>query len=100
MDVVPGAKGRGLGRSVVTAAAQWILKNGRTVMASVGPPNVPSARTLRSVGLRYLMSDLRGVEGPFRVPPQSLGRPYPGAPIYDSYPRWAVNQDIQPGEAG
>ena len=57
------------------------------MMASVGPPNIPSARTLRSVGLRYLMSDMRGVEGPFRAPPQPMGRPYPGAPIYDSYPR-------------
>ena len=99
MDVVLDAKGRGLGRAVVAAAAAWILWEGRTVMASVGPFNVPSARTLRSVGLRYLIGDIRGKEGPFRVPPQPLGRPYPGADVYDYYPRWAMNRDIQPREA-
>ena len=99
MDVVPDAKGRGLGRAVVSAAAAWILREGRTVMASVGPFNIPSARTLRSVGLRYLIGDIRGKEGPFRVPPQPLGRPYPGADVYDYYPRWAMNRDIQPREA-
>ena len=57
-------------------------------MASVGPPNIPSARTLRSVGLRYLMSDMRGVEGPFKGASTANGPSlYPGAPIYDSYPR-------------
>ena len=96
MDVVPDAKGRGLGRAVVAAAAEWILQNGRVAMATVGPFNVPSARTLRSVGLRYLMSEFRGVAGPFTVPPQPLGRPYPDAPLYDYYPRWAMNRDIQP----
>ena len=99
MDVAPDARGRGLGRAVVGAAADWILQNDKIVMASVGPFNVPSARTLRSVGLRYLMSDLHGVEGPFRVPPQPLGRPYSEAPVYDYYPRWAMNQGIQPREA-
>ncbi len=99
MDVAPYARGRGLGRAVVGAAADWILQNDRIVMASVGSFNVPSARTLRSVGLRYLLNDLRGVEGPFRVPPQPLGRPYSEAPVYDYYPRWAMNQDIQPREA-
>ena len=71
---------------VVSAAAAWILREGRTVMASVGPFNIPSARTLRSVGLRYLIGDIRGKEGPFRVPPQPLGRPLPGADVYDYTP--------------
>ena len=96
MEVVADAKGRGLGRAVVAAAAEWILQNGRVAAASVGPFNVPSARTLLSVGLRYLMSEIHGVEGPLRVPPQPLGRPYPNAPVYDYYPRWAMNRDIQP----
>ena len=99
MDVAPDAKGRGLGRAVVAAAAEWILREGRTVMASVGSFNIPSARTLRSVGLRYLINDMRGVPGPFRLPPQPLGRPYPGTDLYDYYPRWAMNQDIQTREA-
>ena len=99
MDVLPDAKGRGLGRAVVAASAAWILRQGKTPMASVGPFNIPSARTLRSVGLRYLIGDIRGKEGPFRVPPQPLGRPYPGADVYDYYPRWAMNRDIQPREA-
>ena len=99
MDVAPDARARGLGRAVVAAAASWILQNGRTPMASVGGFNIPSARTLRSVGLRYLMSDLHSMDGPFRVPPQPLGRPYSEAPLYDYYPRWAMNQDIQTREA-
>ncbi len=99
MDVAPGAKGRGLGRAVVVAAANWILRNGRVAMASVGSFNVPSARTLRSAGLRYFMSDVRAVKGPFRLPPQPLGSPYSGAEIYDYYPRWAMNRDIRPREA-
>jgi GNAT superfamily N-acetyltransferase len=99
MDVVLDAKGRGLGRAVVSASAAWILRQGKTPMASVGPFNIPSARTLRSVGLRYLISDIRGKEGPFRVPPQPLGRPHPGADLYDYYPGWAMNRDIQPREA-
>lgn len=99
MDVLPDAKGRGLGRAVVAAAAEWILQNNRIAMASVGPFNVPSARTLRSVGLRYLMSISNGIKGGFRVHPQSLGRPYPNAKMYDYYPRWAMNQDILPKDA-
>ena len=99
MDVLPDAKGRGLGRAVVAASAAWILRQGKTPMASVGPFNIPSARTLRSVGLRYLISDIRGIPGQFRVPPQPLGRPSPDADLYDYYPRWAMNRDIQPREA-
>ena len=99
MDVAPDARKGGLGRAVVGAAASWILENGRTPMASVGGFNIPSARTLRSVGLRYLMSDLHSMDGPFRVPPQPLGRPYSDAPMHDYYPRWAMNQDIQTRES-
>ena len=94
MDVAPDARGRGLGRAVVGAAMRWILENGRIAMANVGPFNVPSARTLRSVGLRYVLSDMKGVEGPFKVPPQPLGRPYDGVELHDYYPEWAMNHDI------
>ena len=96
MEVAPGAKGRGLGRAVVAAAARWIVESGRVALATVAGFNVPSARTLRSVGLQYLFMDLEGKRGPVIVPPQTLGAPYPGAKVYDYYPRWAINQDILP----
>ena len=96
MEVAPGAKGRGLGRAVVAAAARWIVQSGRVALATVAGFNVPSARTLRSVGLEYLFMDLEGKRGPVSVPPQTLGAPYPGARLYDYYPRWAMNQDILP----
>ena len=60
MDVAPDARGRGLGRAVVGAAMRWILENGRIAMANVGTFNVPSARTLRSVGLRYVPERYEG----------------------------------------
>lgn len=94
MEVAPDAMGRGLGRAVVAAAARWILDNGSLVLATVGPFNVPSARTLRSVGLRYLFMDIEGAPGPISVPPQTLGVPYPGATVYDYYPEWAMNHEI------
>ena len=99
MDVSPDAKGGGLGHAVVATAADWILENDKIVMASVGPFNVPSARTLRSVGLQYIMSNLQGVNGPFRVPPQQLGQPDKNTPVYNYYPQWAMNQSILPREA-
>ena len=96
MEVAPGAKGRGLGRAVVAAAARWIVESGSVALATVAGFNVPSARTLRSVGLDYLFMDLEGKRGPVSVPPQTLGAPYPGAKLYDYYPRWAMNQEIMP----
>ena len=96
MEVAPGAKGRGLGRAVVAAAARWIVESGSVALATVAGFNVPSARTLRSVGLEYLFMDLEGKRGPVSVPPQTLGAPYPGARVYDYYPRWAMNQHILP----
>ena len=96
MEVVPDSKGRGLGRAVVSAAAQWILDEGRVVLATVGPFNIPSARTLLSLGLRYSLVTLGITHEHFLMPPQPLGAPYPGARVYDYYPRWAMNQDILP----
>jgi RimJ/RimL family protein N-acetyltransferase len=94
MDVAPDARGRGLGQEVMAAAVDWVLENGRVPLATVGPFNVPSARTLRSVGLRYVMSDMKGMKGPFQVPPQPVGRPYEGVALHDYYPAWAMNKDI------
>ena len=94
VDAAPDAMSRGLGREVVAAAMEWILENGKVPLATVGPFNVPSARTLRSVGLRYVMSEMKGMKRPFRVPPQPLGRPYEGVELHDYYPAWAMNKDI------
>ena len=96
MEVAPDTKGRGLGRAVVAAAAGWILDSGRIALATVGPFNVPSTRTLRSVGLRYMFTITKGTPAPFKVPPQVLGSPYPGAAVYNYYPSWAMNQSILP----
>jgi len=70
------------------------------VMASVGPPNIPSARTLRSVGLRYLMSDMRGVEGPFKGASTANGPSLSQRAHLRLLSAWAMNPDSQPGEAG
>jgi RimJ/RimL family protein N-acetyltransferase len=94
VDVTPDAKGSGLGRAVVGAAGDWILENGKTVHATAGLWNVPSSRTLRSVGLEYVYSTMIGRPAPFKVPPQPLGEPLPGAEVHDQYPVWAMNLGI------
>jgi RimJ/RimL family protein N-acetyltransferase len=94
MDVVSGAKGGGLGRAVVSAAGKWILEQGRFVLATTAPWNVPSARTLRSVGLQFIMSVMMSMRAPYRVPPQPLGSPRPDVEIYNYYPDWAINKGI------
>ncbi len=96
VDVAPDAKSRGLGRAVVSAAGDWILSEGQTIYASAAAWNVPSSRTLRSLGLEYVYGALIGRPGPFKVPPQPLGRPLPEAEVQDQYPRWAMNRDISP----
>ena len=96
MDVLPGARGKGLGGAVVGAAARWILSQGKLVTASVAPFNSPSLRTLRSVGLRYVFSKMKGVEGPMNLGPQQLGVPLPDTPVYNYYPDWAMNGAILP----
>ncbi|MDA1257914.1 MAG: GNAT family N-acetyltransferase [Chloroflexi bacterium] len=96
VDVAPGAQSSGLGRAVVSAAGTWILEQGRLPLATVAPFNVPSTRTLRRVGLEYAFTEMSGVAGPFRMPPQPIGRPLPDAELYDYYPAWAMNRDIRP----
>ncbi|MCY4529325.1 MAG: GNAT family N-acetyltransferase [Chloroflexi bacterium] len=96
METHPNAQAKGLGRAVVNAAANWILENDRIVLATVGTFNIPSARTLRSVGLRYAFMTIDGSPGPFMVPPQPLGSPRPGETLYNYYPDWAITKDILP----
>ena len=98
MDVAPEAKGSGLGRAVVSAAGQWILKQNRLILATTAPWNVPSARTLRSVGLQFIMSVMMSMPAPFRVPPQPLGSPRSDIEIYNYYPDWAINKGILSAE--
>lgn len=96
VDVAPDAQASGLGSAVVSATGKWILEQGRLPLATVAPFNVPSTRTLRRVGLEYGFTEMSGVPGPFRVPPQPIGRPLPDVDVYDYYPAWAMNRDIRP----
>lgn len=98
MDVLPNARGNGLGGAVVGAAARWILSQGKIVTASAAPFNTPSLRTLRSVGLTYVFSKMKGLEGPMKLFPQQLGVPLPNTPVYNYYPDWAMNSAILPRE--
>ena len=99
LDVIPQAKGEGLGRAVFSAAGRWILGKGGLILAITAPWNVPSARLIRSLGLEFLLTDMAGVPGPFYVPPQPLGQPHPGAKLYNYYPDWAMNTQISPRQA-
>ncbi|MCY3748189.1 MAG: GNAT family N-acetyltransferase [Chloroflexi bacterium] len=99
MDVMPEARGRGLGRAVVGAAGTAIIERGNLALATTSPWNVPSARTLRSAGLRYSYTQMMAFDafdGAFPMPAQPLGRPYPGARMVNYYPAWAMNQDVEP----
>ena len=96
VDVAPANGLSGLGRAVVSAAGRWILQQGGLILATTAPWNIPSARLLRSVGLRYVLCDMVGQRGPFRVPPQPLGKPRPDTNLQNHYPDWAINQQIQP----
>ncbi len=94
VDAVRGSQARGLGTAVVGAAGDWILEQGATPFASAADWNIPSGRNLRRVGMKYAYSTLIGSEGEFMVPPQPIGQPLPGQPVFDYYPRWAMNKDI------
>jgi RimJ/RimL family protein N-acetyltransferase len=96
LDAVLDAKGKGLGRAVFDAASQWILDHDGLVIATTAPWNVPSVRTLRRCGLRYVIAELRDLPAPMRVPPQTLGAPLPGAELENYYPDWAQNRNIRP----
>ncbi len=94
VDAVQGSQGQGLGTAVVSAAGDWILERGATPFAGAAPWNIASGRNLRRLGLTYTYSALISWEGKFMVPPQPIGQPLPNYPVYDKYPRWAMNKDI------
>ncbi|MCH7734007.1 MAG: GNAT family N-acetyltransferase [Chloroflexi bacterium] len=95
VDVAPDLKARGLGTAVVGAAGDFALTEGAVLYASAALWNVPSGRSLRRMGMRYTYSAMLGRPGPFLVPPQPIGEPLPGTPLYDYYPRWAMNKGIR-----
>jgi GNAT superfamily N-acetyltransferase len=95
LDVVPDARGRGLGAAVLSAAGRWILQQGAVMMASVAPWNVPSARLQRAIGMQHIFTDMRGIPGPMLAPPQPLGTPLPGAKLVNYLPDWAANKEIE-----
>ena len=95
MEVDRSSQGLGMGRAVVNSAVQWILGIGGTPLATVGPFNVPSTRTLRSVGLTYYMTDMFCEPGDFVIPPQALGTPTKNMDVYNLYPDWAMNNMIK-----
>jgi RimJ/RimL family protein N-acetyltransferase len=96
IDVVPDAKGCGLGRAVFGAAGRFILEQGRLVLGTVAPWNIPSTRTMRRLGMRHVMTALTTIPAPMRVPPQPLGAPLPGVELRNYYPDWAMNRSIGP----
>ncbi len=95
VDARQGSQGRGLGNAVVSAAGNWILEQEAVLFATAAQWNVPSGRNLRRLGMKYVYSAMIGRPGPFLVPPQPLGQPLPGQPMYNNYPTWAMNKNIQ-----
>ena len=95
MDVHPDAQSSGLGKAVVSKAVNYIISLGKIAMASVGVFNIPSNRTLRSVGMEMVITDMKGLPGDFMIEPQALGVPAPGYTVLNRYPYWAMNQNIK-----
>ena len=83
----------GLGSTVYSAAGRWAFDNGYIPFSSVGPWNVPSARTQIKCGMKFIGTDMTSIEQ-FKVPPQTLGTPNDEINIYDYYPKWGFNKKI------
>lgn len=98
IDSAPDQQLRGMGRAVAAAAGRWILDQGKLVWWTTSTWNVPSSRLSRALGLVHIWSEMIAVPGPFRMPPQPLGAPAPGAEMRNYYPEWAMNHDIKPRE--
>jgi RimJ/RimL family protein N-acetyltransferase len=94
IDSLQSLQSRGLGAAVVSAAGSWVLAQGGIPFATAAPWNVPSTRTLRKLGMKYVYSAMIGGSGPFLAPPQPFGQPLPGQPIYNYYLDWAMNKEI------
>ncbi len=89
VDVLPAAQGRGQGRAVVSAAAEWVLSHAPLVVYTTGAFNIPSTRTAHSLGLRHIWTTIKRTPGPFVVPPGPIGNPHPDVvprPYWQDYP--------------
>jgi hypothetical protein len=89
VDVLTAAQGRGLGRAVSWAAADWILERAPLAYYTTGAFNVPSNRNARALGFRHCWSVINGLTGPFLAPPGPRGRPLPDVeprPYWREYP--------------
>ena len=95
MDVHPNDQSSGLGKALVSKAVNYVISLDKIAMASVGIFNIPSNRTLRSVGMEMLITDMKGLPGDFMIEPQPLGEPAPGYTVLNRYPYWAMNQNIK-----
>ena len=95
MDVHPNAQSSGLGKALVSKAVNYVISLDKIAMASVGIFNIPSNRTLRSVGMEMLITDMKGLPGDFMIEPQPLGEPAPVYTVLNRYPYWAMNQNIK-----
>ncbi|MFL2763926.1 MAG: GNAT family N-acetyltransferase [Dehalococcoidia bacterium] len=95
MDVHPNAQYSGLGKALVSKAVNYVVSLDKIAMASVGIFNIPSNRTLRSVGMEMLITDMKGLPGDFMIEPQPLGEPARGHTVLNRYPYWAMNQNIK-----
>ena len=82
-----------MGSTVYSAAGRWAFDNGYIPFSSVGPWNVPSARTQIKCGMKFIGTDMTSIEQ-FKVPPQTLGTPNDEINIYDYYPKWGFNKKI------
>jgi len=65
----PQERGRGWGRTVVTALAQYLLESGRTPLYHVEPHNEASLRLARSVGFVNTLADKLLLEATLRPRP-------------------------------
>jgi hypothetical protein len=89
VDVLPAAQGRGRGRAVTWAAARWILERAPLAYYTTGAFNIPSTRNALTLGFRHCWSVIKGLPGPFLVPPAPIGRPLPDVepkPYWRDYP--------------
>ena len=95
MDVHPNAQTSGLGKDLFSKDLNYVISLYKIEMESVGIFNIPSNRTLRSVGMEKLITDMKGLPGDFMIEPQPLGEPAPGYTVLNRYPYWAMNQNIK-----
>ena len=94
MDVMPEARGRGVGRAVVGAAGSAIIERGHLALATTSPWNgaLGAHAALGRPSILVQPNDvLRWFRRRLPDAAQPLGRPYSGARMVNYYPAWAMN---------